>query len=142
MDKFEEACEWVKYSDNDLTAVNQLITHHPIQIEIVCYLCQQSAEKALKSFWVFQGVRPPKTHDLSLLLTECMKHDTEFNNLVNECIRLNIYASQPRYPFGLSLIDTDMRKAIEDCTKISEFTKTMIYPRTSESDCEDLCNVE
>ena len=123
MDKFEEAREWIKYSDNDLTAINQLITHHPVQIEIVCYLCQQSAEKALKAYWVYQGVQPPKTHDLNLLLEECMKHDTQFDSLTDECSRLNVYASQPRYPFGLSLIDADMRTAIKDCTIISEFIK-------------------
>ena len=131
MDRFDEAREWIKYSDNDLTAVNQLITHHPVQIEIVCYLCQQSAEKVLKAYWVFQGVKPPKTHDLNLLFAECSKFDERFNDLVNECIRLNVYASQPRYPFGLDLIDEDMRTAIKDCNKISELAKSLMVPKES-----------
>ena len=129
MDKYDEALEWLKYSTNDLTAVNQLITHHPIQIEIVCYLCQQSAEKALKAYWVYKGIQPPKTHDLNILVTECINHDTQFTSVTSECIRLNVYAIQPRYPFGLSLIDADMKMAIKDCTSINMLVKTIIPPK-------------
>ena len=128
MDKYEAAREWIKYSDNDLTAVNQLITHHPIQIEIVCCLCQQSAEKALKAYLVFQEVALPKTNDLNLLVAECKKFDEQFNGFLDECTRLNVYASQPIDPFGLDLSNEDMRTAIKDCNKINELVKSLMIP--------------
>ena len=42
--------EWLKYANNDLEAANHLLTLHPLKLEIICYLCQQSAEKMLKAF--------------------------------------------------------------------------------------------
>jgi len=126
MDRYDEVREWIKYSDNDLEAVRQLLTFSPTQIEIVCYLCQQSAEKILKAFWVYSNMRPPKTHDLRLLRDECEKTDKRFEVLQDECARLNDYSSQPRYPSGLELIESDMKLALEDSAKISEFVKSRI----------------
>ena len=36
--------EWLKYAGNDLEAANHLLTLHPLKLEIICYLCQQSAD--------------------------------------------------------------------------------------------------
>jgi HEPN domain-containing protein len=126
MDKYDEVREWITYSDNDMTAVKQLSTFHPPQIEIICYLCQQSAEKVLKAFLVCSERRPPRTHDLRLLRDECEKFNARFLCLIDECARLNDYSSQPRYPSGLELVESDMDLAIQDSAKISEFVKGII----------------
>jgi len=42
--------EWLKFAENDLTAVHILSAHHPMQLEIICYHSQQAAEKALKAY--------------------------------------------------------------------------------------------
>ena len=47
----ETAKEWFTYAERDfLTAEHLAKTLYPIPIEIVCYHCQQSAEKFLKGF--------------------------------------------------------------------------------------------
>ena len=42
--------EWLRFANNDLEAVRILSSHHPMQLEIICYHCQQAAEKALKAY--------------------------------------------------------------------------------------------
>ena len=74
-------------------------------------ICQQSAEKMLKAFWLYSDVFPPKTHALELLRNKCEAFNATFIELVGECIRLNDYSSQPRYPFNLEITDEDMLMA-------------------------------
>ena len=126
MDRYEEIHEWVKYSDNDFEAVNQLSSFHPPKIEIICYLCQQAAEKIIKAFLVYADLKPPRTHDLTFLRDECEKVEAEFVGLIDECARLNEYSSQPRYPSGLELVESDMELAKKDSKKIIEFVKTKL----------------
>jgi len=118
--------EWLKYANNDLEAANHLLTLYPLKLEIICYLCQQSAEKMLKAFWLYSEIFPPKTHDLELLRSKCEEFDASFLELAGECIRLNDYSSQPRYPFSLEITDGDMQMAIKDSKKISDFVKSLI----------------
>ena len=91
--------EWVAYSNNDLEVVHQLLTFHPPKLEIICYHCQQSAEKILKAFCLYSDIEPPRTHNLKFLREKCEEIDKSFMELINECNRLNIYSVQPRYPF-------------------------------------------
>ena len=130
--------EWLKYANNDLEAANHLLTLYPLKLEIICYLCQQSAEKMLKAFWLYSEIFPPKTHDLELLRSKCEEFDASFFELVGECIRLNDYSSQPRYPFNLEITDEDMLMAMKDSKRISEFVTSLItLDKESETDAED-----
>lgn len=51
----------------ELMSAEYLLKMHPMPIGIICYHCQQSAEKYLKGFLVLHGMSPPKTHDLNQL---------------------------------------------------------------------------
>ena len=64
MQKPDIVKEWIKYAETDLASANHLLGMHPIPIEIICYHCAQSAEKALKAFLIAKDVEPPRTHDL------------------------------------------------------------------------------
>jgi HEPN domain-containing protein len=43
--------------------------------DLVCYHCQQCAEKYLKAYLIAHGETPPRTHDLEQLLALCAVHD-------------------------------------------------------------------
>ena len=130
--------EWIKYANNDLEAAVHLLTLHPLKLEIICYLCQQSVEKMLKAFWLYSDEFPPKTHDLELLRGKCEKFDSSFKEITAECIRLNDYSSQPRYPFNLEITEQDMQMAIKDSKRIGEFVKSLIIlEKEGESIAED-----
>ena len=96
--------EWLKYASNDYEVVNILLKHSPMQLEIICYHCQQAAEKALKAFLLFSDREPPKTHSLENLVDLCIEVQPVFMDIIEECEYLNPFGVQPRYPFGLELV--------------------------------------
>ena len=118
--------EWIAYSDMDMASAKHLCSMNPIPLEIICYHCQQSAEKALKAYWIYSGIAPPKTHDLEHLRDKCESLDQMFDQLIDECDRLNLYSSQPRYPFGLEITEEIMELAIKDGERIIEFVKAKL----------------
>jgi len=118
--------EWLRYADNDLEAAHILSDHHPMQIEIICYHCQQAAEKALKAFLLFHDREPPKTHSLENLVDLCREIANEFDDILDDCEYLNPFSVQPRYPFGLEITEEDAISSISKCEKIVVFTKNRI----------------
>lgn len=70
--------EWISYSEKDFYTANFLITAGNPPIEIICYHCQQAGEKLLKAFLIKNDVTPLRTHDLTLLVNECIKIDNTF----------------------------------------------------------------
>jgi HEPN domain-containing protein len=55
MNNKDIANEWFAFADNDLKSAKFLLRMHPTPLEIICYLCQQSAEKYLKGFIAMNG---------------------------------------------------------------------------------------
>ena len=114
--------KWLQKSNDDLRCAEYLSTmRHPTPDEVICNLCQQSAEKYLKSFLFLHGIEPPKTHDLSILLKMCEKHDEGFSVLSAKVFILRTYAVMPRYPNELEITDKDMKTAIQYARDIQEF---------------------
>jgi HEPN domain-containing protein len=55
MDKAEEVNNWFDVADGDLRAAEYLLTmHYPRPDNIICNLCQQSAEKHIKGYLVYK----------------------------------------------------------------------------------------
>jgi HEPN domain-containing protein len=121
MDKIQIAQEWLDIAETDLASAEYLQNMHPIPIEIICYHCQQSAEKYLKGFLALNDHEIIKTHDLVLLNQLCFKYDDEFKSIEDECLRLTDYAVNVRYPYPMDLNETDMKLAVKDAEKIKEF---------------------
>ena len=49
MVNIKEAQEWQRLAALDLRTAEYLLNMSPLPIEIICYHCQQSAEKSLKN---------------------------------------------------------------------------------------------
>ena len=112
--------EWLKYAKRDLDSAEFLRNMKPVPVEIICFLCQQSAEKALKAFLVSRGIEPRKTHDLVDLQNSCNAYD-DFNSLTVACVALRNFGVQPRYPFAIQIDETDMKAALEMAKKVYDF---------------------
>jgi HEPN domain-containing protein len=119
-----DVSEWVRFAKMDYdTAKNISLLHHPVPLEIVCYHCQQSAEKILKAFLIMQSEPLQKTHDLNILLNLCVNYDEAFDEYAAACIRLTSYAVFTRYPMGEDAItEYDMQTALKNAYEILEFT--------------------
>ena len=114
--------EWIKFSDMDFTTAQYLYDNmRPAPIEIICYHCQQSAEKALKAFLIHSKIKPEKTHDLESIRINCEEIDNSFNSIIKDCARLNRYGTQPRYPTEIEITDRDTLFALQDSKRINEF---------------------
>lgn len=122
MDNLKIANEWFTIADMDLSSAKYLQNMKPTPIEIICYHCQQSAEKYLKGYLALNSHEILKTHDLILLNKLCCEYDKDFEIIGNECLRLTDYGVVVRYPYPLDLNVADMTLAIKDAENIKNFT--------------------
>ncbi len=121
MDKFNIVKEWLDYANRDLRSAKYLLDMRPIPVEIICYHCQQAAEKALKGYLIHQDIEPVKTHDLRLLCKMCSCIDKNFDDISQACANLTPYAVQPRYPLAIRISDSDTKTAIIDAGQVMNF---------------------
>lgn len=100
---------------------------HPKPLEIICYHCQQSAEKALKALILRNDQYIKKSHDL-LLLLQCIAGFVDIDSIKLDCAELTNYSVVTRYPysFGDSIDDTRTDKAIASAEKILNFVLNAI----------------
>jgi len=117
------AHEWFRFADMDLTTSETMINHYPQPFEVVCYHCQQCAEKYLKAFVILNGERPDRTHNLNALLQKCRQWDNDFKEIQKECFELNRFGILPRYPFEIEIIETDAKLAIKYAKKVKDFIR-------------------
>ena len=58
---------WMGFAFEDLSIAEEIIQSKTVVRRAVCFHAQQAAEKALKAAFVFDGKKPPRTHDLRRL---------------------------------------------------------------------------
>jgi len=120
--------EWIRFAQMDYDAAKNIaILHNPVPLEIVCYHCQQSAEKVLKAYAIAKGEPIIKTHDLETILEQCVRHDEQFDILAEQCPELTSYVTFSRYPVGDDEVNEhDMKTALKYAFDIIEFTKSKL----------------
>jgi len=72
---------WVRKAEVDTTGASQLARAKPALNDLVCFHCQQAAEKYLKALMLELGLVPPRTHDLPKLLSALLPHDAQLKSL-------------------------------------------------------------
>ena len=50
--------EWLDFAHMDLSSAEFLLGMHPVPVEIICYHCEQAAEKFLKAVLIYHGMEP------------------------------------------------------------------------------------
>jgi HEPN domain-containing protein len=114
--------DWFRHSLNDLISATHLFEDlYPKQIEISCYLCQQTAETALKGFLGFKDIDPPKIHNLRVLCRLCLEIDDAFEAIIYICADLTKYGSITRYPNELETDEYSAKIALEKAKSVYEF---------------------
>jgi len=117
--------EWVKKADDDLRTAELIIQVKDPMTWVICFHCQQAAEKYLKAYLTQHWIEFEKVHDLMYLLRLCMNKDLEFKEIEFELGKLNIYSVTPRYVFDKTIEYTveEAKEAIEKAKKVKEFVK-------------------
>jgi len=138
MGKNELLQQWLDKSNDDLRSAEYLSTmHHPTPDEIICFHCQQSSEKYLKSFLFLHDIEPPKTHNLIELMEMSEKINSNFSILLPQLDILTDYAVFPRYPNQLKITSEDMKIAIRYAKIVQEFVLRMIEDKLKEESCNN-----
>jgi HEPN domain-containing protein len=89
---------WVRKAEADLIGARSLERTKPPLHDLVCFHCQQAAEKYLKALVQELGLVVPRTHNLADLLTLLLPHDAALRKLRRGLISLGRYAVGFRYP--------------------------------------------
>ena len=90
---------WVRKAEADIIGARALNSLRPAVPDLVCFHCQQSAEKYLKALMQELATpAPPRTHNLVKLLGHLLPHAPTLAKLRRGLRSLNPYAVDVRYP--------------------------------------------
>lgn len=126
MRNIEDLKEWVFIAKSDLDSAIYLSDMKPFPTAIICYHSQQCVEKLLKGFLALNGRPVPKTHNLLMLHKFCCRLDEEFSLILEQCVQLNGYATDIRYPYFEALTVQDGLLAIQHAQKVMRFYKKIL----------------
>jgi HEPN domain-containing protein len=90
--------EWVQKAEADLRGARKLAPSQPPMHDLVCFCCQQSAEKYLKAVLVELGGNVPRTHNLEDLLGLLLPDYPHLAALRRGLKFLIQFAVEARYP--------------------------------------------
>ncbi|MCD8152853.1 MAG: HEPN domain-containing protein [Clostridiales bacterium] len=128
--------EWYDLAVTDLGVAKHLnSTYYPKPLEIICYHCQQAAEKNIKALIMYYGAQSgmPKLHDLSFLLNQ-IKNQVEIEDKFYEYAdTLTPYGVSIRYPNELFLEERHADKAIQYADEIVQWVSDNVNTSGDES---------
>ncbi len=90
--------EWARKAEVDRRGARKLAPSRPPMHDLVCFCCQQVAEKYLKALLEEQGLAVPRTHDLEDLLSLLLPSHPPLLSLRRGCKFLIQFAVDTRYP--------------------------------------------
>jgi HEPN domain-containing protein len=123
--------EWISKADEDYEAATSLIRKRKRPTpNVVCFHCQQCAEKYLKAFLVQRQVVFPKTHDLRELRRLAVSIDPGFDLITDLLNRLTPYAIEFRYP-GEQATMTEAKAAIKAMKTVRRFVQDRLDMESS-----------
>ena len=114
-ENIDDAKVWLRYAEDDLGVAKHLFnTYYPKPLSIICYHCQQAAEKAVKSLIVLYGSQGgmPKKHDIFLLLNQIRNMANIDEKFYDYADILSPYGVAMRYPNELVLEERHAERAL------------------------------
>ena len=124
-----EVAKWLELADLDYGVAEHLLgIYHPIPVEIICYHCQQAAEKAVKALILCFGIADaiPKKHDISYLIDQVKGHIVIDEKYYDYADTLTPYGVAVRYPNELRFEERHARNALNYAGEILTWAKGII----------------
>jgi HEPN domain-containing protein len=97
-EKIKEIQLWLIKSQHDLGSASRLMEGDEPYLDTAVYHCQQTVEKAIKAYLIYQDVVFEKTHNLVVLLFACTPFEPRFRQWKEVAEMLSPYAAEFRYP--------------------------------------------
>ena len=129
-----EAARWLSQAEHDLRAAEHAIEggFHAV----ACFLCQQSAEKAVAGYLFARGADHVWGHALADLCEDAMQLDKSFDVIKSVAMLLDKYHHPTRYPTSLpggvpheAYDGVDSSRALEIARDVLEFVSQRGLPR-------------
>ena len=130
-----ETLQWIKMAEMDYGVAKHLFqTYYPKPFEIICYHCQQAAEKAIKALIISSGVQGglPKKHDLSFLLDQIKNSVKIEEKYYDYADTLTPYGVSIRYPNELFLEERHAREALRMTEETIGWVKRVLKTESDE----------
>jgi HEPN domain-containing protein len=105
--------EWIDLARQDEASARFLLQMRPLPLEVICFHCQQAAEKLIKAVLAKHGLDIPKTHDLPVLLDLAAEPVPSLAVLDQPALDLNAFSVLVRYPSHIPLEKADAKDALE-----------------------------
>ncbi|MBQ9526566.1 MAG: HEPN domain-containing protein [Fretibacterium sp.] len=125
MPELELADEWRRFARMDFDSALYLQGFHPLPIEIICFHCQQAAEKALKAVLAYHDEEIPYIHDTSKLWGLALALEPALPDLKAQADHLKKYATAARYPHEVNVGEADMQRSLADARAILEAVEAL-----------------
>ena len=109
--------DWMEYAEHDLIAAS-LLTKNKRTLLLSAFHSHQAIEKTLKAFMLSQKGYAPDGHNIIYLCKTASRVEQGFVDWIGECIALNNYYIQTRYPPDFPL-EIDKKYA----TKLAKFAQ-------------------
>ncbi len=122
--------EWVRKAEADFRGAGILAQKKPPLHDLVCFHCQQCAEKYLKALLEELGIAVAKTHDLDKLLTVLQSHHPTLQTLRRGLLFLTDFAVDTRYP-GDNATKRRAESALRWADKVRTAARTLLGLRTN-----------
>jgi HEPN domain-containing protein len=90
--------EWVRKAEAEHRAAVKLADNQPPLYDVVCFHCQQAAEKYLKAVLIEAGIAVPRTYNLIALLPLLVPRHSTFRGFRRGFDFLTRFAVETRYP--------------------------------------------
>lgn len=130
-ENYDEYKQWLNYAEDDYKAANELLKAK--LYNVVCFHSQQSIEKYLKAYLIYNGINPPKVHHLITLIKIISKFSDAFDEFIDDVKTVDMYYIPSRYPDAPigSLPDgmpneSDAKKALEIADNIRKRIREII----------------
>jgi HEPN domain-containing protein len=113
----EEVRFWLKKGERDLDSARFNLEGK--RYDVAAFLSQQAAEKALKALYILKHKELWKIHDL-VKLGEKLSAP---NDILALCEKLTQHYITARYNIDAEYTESDVREAINDSSKVIEWTR-------------------
>lgn len=125
----QEVRNWVDMAEMDYGVAEHLFkTYYPKPYEIICYHCQQSAEKIIKAIILEKGSQGgmPRSHDLSFLMNQIKNRVVIEEKFYDYADELTPYGIAVRYPNELFLEERHVKEALKMADEILKWGKEIL----------------
>jgi HEPN domain-containing protein len=125
--------EWIAKAEQDLGMAKLAIDNKPEYRDLICFHCQQAAEKYLKACLIDKRLSFKKTHSLVYLLDLLAQDGNIPDKLYEAAEILEDYGVEVRYPGnGMDLSDEDVNDAYLAALQIKEAVIIEINKKSNE----------